>query len=1695
MASVFMRQHRVLLRVFSLATLFAFFANTVMALPAPGHMAALSRAFNPAVLRGIKVYPDDPFRFDFILNPGDSALTGQGMKDESSRLVRYFLASLTIPEKDLWVNLSPYEKDRIVPEAFGQTEMGRDLLAQDYLLKQITASAIYPEGEIGKEFWKKVYTLAQEKFGTTDIPVDTFNKVWIVPEKAVLYENRAAGTAYITGSRLKVMLESDHTAMSNNPLPGRSTERPSSTQEISRQILREVVIPVLEKEVNTGENFARLRQAYQSLILAAWYKQKIKDSLLARVYVDRHKISGVSIPDPQEAGKIWARYVEAFRQGVFNYIREDQSPATADTTPRKFFAGGFDAASISTIMDPRGSIVPADSPQDTTLSVLIVKAGNKRSHPSDNAQEDPRSEDQARSLYADIFQRHAHVAWEDLPPISRKVFVWSLGQNDWKSLIRLDHFDAKAFVLRRLPALEHYLVSQQDWVDLFPLLERVTSAFNEQEQDILYEKTLPIFYILFKDQLPLEQILIFADFLMKEIPARDTGTFIDTYMKPHLAASAPIKTEDFIAELARLKEWSRRSYTISGLYPFIGSTLSKEDITTLLASSKIERPVKFKLLTGFCITHPASASQDMYAYFDEFKPLLTLQQIPLLLLAFGQIKTTTVLPCIITLWERFDYEDAYKTMFFTAILRQWPHEVVTALLGSNNIRPSPLLQLMAVTSQQRTFLNTPGDLSRVRFKIASYQEIVESLKLLEEIPDAPAFAPLVDHFFQSIITGIQLSMDHGIPAERTITDIEKLKSIGPSLALFIAHAPGLARACASTLTRLIRRLPMGDRHIQDVKDLADDLVAAIGGGWLGLQGSARFIVDLRDEIHNRINLLTVFKVKAYARYLSTGDQTLLQVTGGAIDDNAPFSKLTLEKNARMTDVNAVLNELIEKMDIIFNGGGTNFMEVINNYNLSIHPLSGARKKDFVSILNPAEALDTLLSRPLNENDTVEGLRLITQLKDALAALRQEERYRDDQLLFLLLDVELETYLYRLLAKIPPDQERRIPTLLAVLHPVIGLGLKSFNVKAQEELHVISDELKQIMDAETAPEARPVNTSPLRVFSIVQRLLRLIRQFSQETTGIYQPVVEYQTQGQKIYKQEKLDDFTADLIRVENPYQLSLTAQWLETALARELHLSWLVARPGTGQGQLIYVKASDDLQQVIDHLTGPAILVTERIPNTTLLNSHVRGCVTREELGVLSHTAIRSDNNAPVVLVQAIGRVYDELITTARTSAGSLFQITAANDQVIFEKIQALDPTTGTSPQTATPVNADLTVRDLITDMNNYKPETVGNKAWSLKRLNDAILDLKTAGQIPDNFDLSIPHNIALPFGYFEHILDENGATGREIRTLRKQLMTDPHEAADKDILNQLQHQIQQLDIDPKMIDTIAALMGDFMMVRLSTSVDDLDKNAAAGIYDSFEQVARHELSAYIKCGYASLYTRTAFNDRHQHQIEENKVHAAVIFQAMAPGNAFRAFSHDPTIQEKEERQRTMSLEVSPGLGKAFEFQGSPHRFRYALTTGAVQRRAYANISYRLVVEDERTHMRLNVYGKDPLSQEEGPAWIKDLFQVLHKIAGDTPVGRDMEGTLMNSNGTCHVFLLQDRGHTSLNTTDAAEGVGKENTGGIDLTTPKLTLESDAPSINTLRLPFSPEQLAQYEASPGFRPVIINAKPTTNLKLFLGVTQ
>ncbi|MCC6758231.1 MAG: DUF952 domain-containing protein [Candidatus Omnitrophica bacterium] len=311
-------------------------------LPVPGTPVTLSAGFQPPVLLGLKIHPENPLLFDFIVDQGALRLSDDELKLETEKLVKYFLAALTIPDKEVWVNLSPYEKDKIVPDALGQTAMGKTMLEQDYMLKQLASSLTNPDEKLGREFWANVKNQVQAQLNTKDIPMSTFNKVWIVPQKAEVLESQ--GIVLIGEKRLKVMMDQDYVAMEKNEQGEIAKAKDVST--ISTGIFKDTVLPLIEKEINEGKNFADVRQIYNSVILATWYKKALKESLLGKVYADKSKVAGVETDDKDMKQRIYEQYLAAFKKGVYNLIKEE-SDSAGDMIPRKYFSGGIKIANFT----------------------------------------------------------------------------------------------------------------------------------------------------------------------------------------------------------------------------------------------------------------------------------------------------------------------------------------------------------------------------------------------------------------------------------------------------------------------------------------------------------------------------------------------------------------------------------------------------------------------------------------------------------------------------------------------------------------------------------------------------------------------------------------------------------------------------------------------------------------------------------------------------------------------------------------------------------------------------------------------------------------------------------------------------------------------------------------------------------------------------------------------------------------------------------------------------------------------------------------------------------------------------------------------------------------------------------------------------------------------------------------------------
>jgi hypothetical protein len=358
------------------------------------------RAVSPSVMKGVKVKDDDPGSLDFIVDRGDQTENEFIAGGEYERHLEYFHAALTVKEENMWVNLSAYEADRMLPKPLAGTRFGRDLLAQDVVLKQLTSSLMHPDSPVGRRYWDAVYERSREFYGTSKIPLNSFQKVWVVPKKAVVYEmptdvpppkrlkrfdvRTGQRFGYIVETELETLCEIDLLALRYDP--GYHAEQYARQgSDFPVQIFKDLVLPHIQREVNEGEHFVPLRQIYHALILATWFKKKLRgtpayERVLGAVDSDNPaslQTSVRSVKSLNRAGggsnvgrvvrpveavlaravdhatpdapafriadnvEFYQRYIRLFRNGVFRCARSEAGDQPGEIINRMYFSGAI----------------------------------------------------------------------------------------------------------------------------------------------------------------------------------------------------------------------------------------------------------------------------------------------------------------------------------------------------------------------------------------------------------------------------------------------------------------------------------------------------------------------------------------------------------------------------------------------------------------------------------------------------------------------------------------------------------------------------------------------------------------------------------------------------------------------------------------------------------------------------------------------------------------------------------------------------------------------------------------------------------------------------------------------------------------------------------------------------------------------------------------------------------------------------------------------------------------------------------------------------------------------------------------------------------------------------------------------------------------------------------------------------------
>ena len=202
-----------------------------------------------------------------------------------------------------------------------KTDLGRDMLAQDLVLKQYTASLLHPETEWGQVFWQKI---GKDRFD--DDFLQACFRVWIIPGKEntikeETIERMENGKISLEKLRLKVLCESDY-GLLNRMKVEHANSIDADLDHLALEVFKEHILPQIQNEVSFGPRFGLLRQILSVLIFANWLRDKIGNHLQGFMGTNDTGKFKLDTVDEDVPHHIQQEYIRSFKEGVWQYTRK-----------------------------------------------------------------------------------------------------------------------------------------------------------------------------------------------------------------------------------------------------------------------------------------------------------------------------------------------------------------------------------------------------------------------------------------------------------------------------------------------------------------------------------------------------------------------------------------------------------------------------------------------------------------------------------------------------------------------------------------------------------------------------------------------------------------------------------------------------------------------------------------------------------------------------------------------------------------------------------------------------------------------------------------------------------------------------------------------------------------------------------------------------------------------------------------------------------------------------------------------------------------------------------------------------------------------------------------------------------------------------------------------------------------------------
>jgi hypothetical protein len=305
---------------------------------------ALEEGFPPLV-GGVMFPLANPLALGFSLltDAAHEMPTAAEQQELQSRLGRYLNTFLVLSGEHVNVTLTPTDDYCGLPRLLRHTELGRDLLAQDVVLKHYTAAQLHPSTERGKAFWDRVNALPSGRSN-----FESCFRVWIVPGDAGVREETVGDNGQVTIEKLglKVLCEQDYETLRQYRTSQGASTVTSCSPEVEKVVIglfKELIVPEIQNEVSLGPRFGLLRQILSVLLVAKWImKSSVGEALTQAGFIGSNTPEkyGLNVVDDTVLDSMKRIYLQMFGRGVWQHAALRFDAQSGLMEKRLYVAGG-----------------------------------------------------------------------------------------------------------------------------------------------------------------------------------------------------------------------------------------------------------------------------------------------------------------------------------------------------------------------------------------------------------------------------------------------------------------------------------------------------------------------------------------------------------------------------------------------------------------------------------------------------------------------------------------------------------------------------------------------------------------------------------------------------------------------------------------------------------------------------------------------------------------------------------------------------------------------------------------------------------------------------------------------------------------------------------------------------------------------------------------------------------------------------------------------------------------------------------------------------------------------------------------------------------------------------------------------------------------------------------------------------------